>query len=225
MDSFYERTKNGEKLRLNYINNYYEDGVEKTYTFYIKYDGDYYITNYQMYTNSPKETKYKYLVYSTEDGKEGSNIEKIEYYCLANQEFHTYQVVHRSWLSAILEHHILDANPFYRYEQYKDGFKLGSYSSKKSLDLQGVTPAISFFNSYQYSIVYSSFSSFIDFGEYEINDGYVYLISNQITNYLDEKVKLAFKLKSNKLIFDLKKSNVDDYKFDDGTVFNYDNEY
>ena len=71
MDAFYERTKNGEKLRLNYIYKYFEDGIEKTYTFYIEYDGDYYITDYQMYTNSPKKTKYKYLVYSEEEGKEG----------------------------------------------------------------------------------------------------------------------------------------------------------
>ena len=57
MDAFYERTKNGEKLRLNYIDKYFEDGIEKTYTFYIEYDGDYYITDYQMYTNSPKKNK------------------------------------------------------------------------------------------------------------------------------------------------------------------------
>ena len=74
------------------------------------YNGDYYITDYQMYTNSPKKTKYKYLVYSEEEGKEGSNIEKREYYCLANNESHTYQVVMKSWLSAVLEHHIHGAD-------------------------------------------------------------------------------------------------------------------
>ena len=64
MDAFYERTKEGEKIRINYIDKYLEEGVERTYTFYIEYDGFYYVTNYQMYTNSPEKTKYKYLICS-----------------------------------------------------------------------------------------------------------------------------------------------------------------
>lgn len=223
MNSFYERTKNGEKLRLNYIQKYFEDNEEKTYTFYIKYDGDYYVTNYQMYTNSPKETKYKYLVYSEEEGKEESNIEKIEYYCLSNHESHTYQVVIRSWVSAIWEHHILDANPFYRYELYKDGFKLGSYSCDKSLDGTGGLPTITFQNSYQYSFFFSMFSSFVGFGNYEIADGYVYLI--QKNNSSSQEKRLAFKIEENKLIFNLELSYGKSWEFEDGTVFYYNDEY
>lgn len=220
IDDFYERTKNGEKLRLNYIDKYVEDGVEKTYTFYIEYDGEYYVTDYQMYTNSPTKTKYKYLVYSEEEGKEGSNIEKIEYYCLSNNESHTYQVVLYSWLSAILERHILDANPFYRYEQYKDGFKFGSYSSNKSLDGLGVMPTISFQNSHQYTFVYSGSSSIMGFGDYEIIDGYVYLINSS-----SQDMRFAFKIEENRLIFDLEKSSVEGWKFDDETIFYYNDEY
>lgn len=222
MDSFYKRTKNGEKLRLNYIEKYVEDGVEKTYTFYIEYDGDYYVTDYQMYTNSPKETKYKYLVYSEENGKEGSNIEKREYYCLANNESHTYQVVMKSWLSAVLEHHINGAIPFYSYEYYKDGFRLGDYSCDKALDVTGVMPTITFFNSHQFSLVYSSISSIIDFGDYEIIDGYVYLIqTTKNTSYNNQEMRLAFKIEENKLVFDLEKSTVDVWKFADKTIFYY----
>ena len=226
MDAFYERTKNGEKLSLNYIKKYFEDSEEKTYTFYIKYDGDYYVTDYQMYTNSPKETKYKYLVYSEEEGKEGSNIEKTEYYCLSNHESHTYQVVLRSWASAIWEYHIRDANPFYRNEHYKDGFKLGSYSCDKSLDAYGSFPTITFQNSREYSLFYSTFSSVIDFGDYEIIDGYVYLIQTiKSTSHNNQETRFAFKIEDNKLIFDLEKSTVNGWKFDDGTIFYYNDEY
>lgn len=226
MDAFYERTKNGEKLRLNYIYKYFEDGIEKTYTFYIEYDGDYYITDYQMYTNSPKKTKYKYLVYSEEEGKEGSNIEKREYYCLANNESHTYQVVMNSWLSSWMNDHINDANPFYSYEIYKDGFKLGSYSCDKSLDAYGSFPTITFQNSRKYSLFYSTISSVIDFGDYEIIDGYVYLIQKINSSSQENKeTRFAFKIESNKLIFDLEKSSVDGWKFGDGTIFYYIDEY
>lgn len=226
MDSFYELTKNGEKLSLNYIKKYFEDSEEKTYTFSIEYDGEYYITNYQMYTDSPKETKYKYLVYSEEDGEEGSNIEKIEYYCLSNHESHTYQVVLRSWVSAIWEYHIRDANPFYRYEHYKDGFKLGSYSCDKSLDSYGSNPTITFQNSHEYSLFYSTISSVIDFGDYEIINGYVYLIQKINSSSQENKEKrLAFRIEENKLVFDLEKSSVDVWKFEDGTIFYYDDEY
>lgn len=220
MDDFYARTKNGEKLRLNYIDKYVDDGVEKTYTFYIEYDGEYYVTDYQMYTNSPTKTKYKYLVYSEEEGTEGSNIEKIEYYCLSNNENHTYQVVLFSWLNAILERHILDANPFYRYEQYKDGFKFGSYSIIESLDGLGVMPTISFQNSHQYTFVYSGSSSIMGIGDYEIIDGYVYLINSS-----NQEMRFAFKIEENRLIFDLEKSSVDGWKFDDETIFYYNDEY
>lgn len=226
MDAFYERTKNGEKLRLNYIDKYFEDGIEKTYTFYIEYDGDYYITDYQMYTNSPKKTKYKYLVYSEEEGKEGSNIERREYYCLANNESHTYQVVMNSWLSSWMNDHINDANPFYSYEIYKDGFKLGSYSCDKSLDAYGSFPTITFQNSRKYSLFYSTISSVIDFGDYEIIDGYVYLIQKINSSSQENKeTRFAFKIESNKLIFDLEKSSVDGWKFGDGTIFYYIDEY
>ena len=226
MDAFYERTKNGEKLRINYIDKYFEDGIEKTYTFYIEYDGDYYITDYQMYTNSPKKTKYKYLVYSEEEGKEGSNIEKREYYCLANNESHTYQVVMKSWLSAVLEHHIHGAIPFYSYEYYKDGFKLGSYSCDKSLDAYGSFPTITFQNSSKYCLFYSTFSSVIDFGNYEIIDGYVYLIQKINSSSQENKeTRFAFKIEDNKLILDLDKSTVNGWKFADGTIFYYNDEY
>lgn len=226
MDAFYERTKNGEKLRLNYIKKYFEASEEKTYTFYIEYDGDYYITDYQMYTNSPKKTKYKYLVYSEEEGKEGSNIEKREYYCLANNESHTYQVVMNSWLSSWMNDHILDANPFYRYELYKDGFKLGSYSCDKSLDAYGSFPTITFQNSSKYCLFYSTISSVIDFGNYEIIDGYVYLIQKINSSSQENKeTRFAFKIEDNKLILDLEKSTVNGWKFDDGTIFYYNDEY
>lgn len=226
MDAFYERTKNGEKLRLNYIKKYFETSEEKTYTFYIKYDGTYYFTDYQMHTDSPKEKKYKYLVYSEENGKEGSNIEKSEYYCLANDESHTYQVVMKSWLSAVLEHHINDAIPFYSYEYYKDGFKLGDYSCNKSLDFTGSRPTITFQNSSKYCLFYSTISSVIDFGNYEIIDGYVYLIQKINSSSQENKeTRFAFKIEDNKLIFDLEKSTVNGWKFDDGTIFYYNDEY
>lgn len=226
MDAFYERTKNGEKLRLNYIKKYFEASEEKTYTFYIKYDGTYYFTDYQMHTDSPKEKKYKYLVYSEENGKEGSNIEKSEYYCLANDESHTYQVVMKSWLSAVLEHHINGAIPFYSYEYYKDDFKLGDYSCNKSLDLTGSRPTITFQNSSKYCLFYSTISSVIDFGNYEIIDGYVYLIQKINSGSQENKeTRFAFKIEDNKLIFDLEKSTVNGWKFNDGTIFYYNDEY
>ena len=226
MDAFYERTKNGEKLRLNYIKKYFETSEEKTYTFYIKYNGTYYFTDYQMHTDSPKEKKYKYLVYSEENGKEGSNIEKSEYYCLTNDESHTYQVVMKSWLSAVLEHHINDAIPFYSYEYYKYGFKLGDYSCNKSLDFTGSRPTITFQNSSKYCLFYSTISSVIDFGNFEIIDGYVYLIQKINSSSQENKeTRFAFKIEDNKLIFDLEKSTVSGWKFDDGTIFYYNDEY
>lgn len=228
MDSFYERTKKGEKLRLVYIEKYKEDGVEKSETSYIEYDGNYYITNYQLYANSSKiiKYKYKYLVYSCEEGMVGSNIEKYEYYCLSNNENHTYQVVMNSWFSSILEEHI-DGIPFYCYEQYKEDFKLGNYSSNLSFTSGSMLrPTITFLNSHEYGFIYNMYASAIDFGKYEIVDGYVYLISNK-TNSIEEEqqMRLAFKIKNNKLIFDLKMSNVDDFNLKDGTVFYYIDEY
>ena len=223
MDAFYERTKEGEKIRINYIDKYLEEGVERTYTFYIEYDGFYYVTNYQMYTNSPEKTKYKYLIYSEKEWIEGNNIEKSEYYCLANNENHTYQVVMNSYFSAIMENHILDAMPFYSYNYYKDGFKVGSYTSKVSLDGTGSMPTITFQNFHEYCLTYSVLSSVIDFGEYEIIDGYVYLIHN--SGKYNQEIRLAFKIKQNEIIFDLQKSNVDVWNFSDGTVFYYIDNY
>lgn len=226
MDAFYEQTKNGEKLRLNYLRKYKIDGIEKSYTFYIKYDGTHYITNYKMYTNSPEETKYKYLVYSEEQGKKGSNIEKFEYYCLSNNENHTYQIVRNSWLSAILDRHIDDAMPFYAYEYYKDGFKLGSYSCSVSLDGTGGMPTITFNNSREYSMLYSLSESSAHFGKYEIDNGYVYLIQEKYNN--DQEIyeeELAFKIELDKLVFDIERSSVISWVFSNGTEFYYNDMY
>lgn len=221
MDAFYEQTKNGEKLELTYYRKYNIDGEEKSYSFYIKYDGEYYITNYKMYTNSPEESKYKYLVYSEEQGKDDSNIEKKEYYCLANNESHTYQVVYNSWFSAVFENHINDAMPFYDYTYYKNGFKLGSYSCNISLDGFGGFPSITFQNSYQYSFFYSITSSYIGFGNYKICDEYLYLIKT--TSQSEEKI--AFKIEKDALVFNLEKSTVESWILPDGTKFTYINEY
>lgn len=220
IDEFYEKTRNGEKLKLDFVKKYFEDGIEKTYSFYIKYDGEYYITNYKMSTNSFEETKFKYLIYSEELGKEGNNVEKYEYYCLANNDKHTYQIVTRSWLSAIFEHHINDAIPFYSYAYYKDGFKLGSYSSNVSLDGFGGFPTITFQNSREYSLFYSMTSSYIGIGKYEIKDGYIYLMQGNNSNQ-DDPVKMAFKIEEDCLIFNIEKSSVVSFSFADGTKFYY----
>lgn len=53
----------------------------------------------------------------------------------------------------------------------------------------------------------------------------MHLFSNQITNHENAKVKLAFKIKINKLIFYLKKSDVKEDRFEDHTLFSYYAEY
>lgn len=226
MDDFYQKTKQGEKIKLNYICRYFDDGKEIEETFYIKYDGNKYITNYQLFENSFGKSTYKYLIYSEEKRSGDTNIEKTEYYCLANNEEYTYQVVRNSWFSAVMEEHIQDAAPFYCYTYYKDGFKLGNYTSYKSLDYLGGFPTITFQNSNEYSLFYSQTSSIIDFGTYKISNGYIYLIKKIVsTNEKDQEIKLAFKIEKDKLIFDLKQSNVDGWKFEDGTTFYYNDIY
>ena len=218
MDAFYEQTKNGEKLRLDYYLKFESDGEIFEESFYIKYDGTYYITNYQMFENSFNETRYKYLIYSKEEGKPDSNIAFTEYYCLANDPSHTYQVVIRSWLSAIFQDHIHDAVPFYVYREYKDGFKVGSYKAKLDGDYN-IT--INFMNSIKYNFDLGVTSSFIS-DKYEINNGYVYLMFDTVT---DDGVlftdKLAFKIEQDKLIYSSAKSQTIDPMFKDGQVFYY----
>jgi len=112
MDEFYERTKQGEKLKLKFIRIY--ENEEEPYEFFIAYDGTSYITDYKILTNSPEISSYKYLIYSEEQllGS-NENVEKCECYCLANDETHTYQKVLRANLSSQFEDLIFDAIPFY----------------------------------------------------------------------------------------------------------------
>lgn len=215
MDEFYERTQNGEKLKLTLINKL--DKYIKTY--YIEYDGEYYKTNMKLYTNSPNESTFKYLVYSEVNEVKGIN-ERQEQYCLSNNEKHTYETVFTSWLSAVSYLHINDAIPFYNYCYYICGFKNGIYVYRDNTST-GSKPTLSFYDGREYSLSLSTHSSTVIYNNFQIEDGYIYLITNKVTESLEkEDGRIALKINENSLTVDLSKSTTKNI-LEDGMEFKY----
>lgn len=117
MNDFYQRTKNGEKLKI-IINRSYTNS-QSNYSNYINYDGEYYRTDLKLLEGDVGESKFKYLNYSQTNGN-NNHIVKTEAYCLSNDEYMTYEMILRSWLSAVLENHIFDSIPVYSINYYID---------------------------------------------------------------------------------------------------------
>lgn len=110
MDSFYRRTKKGEKLKIIFHRSYTDS--KTNYSTYIIYDGKYYRTNEKVEKNCHRESKFKYLNYSETDGN-GKHIVKTEAYCLSNDENMTYETIQNSWLSSFSNDKIFDSIPIY----------------------------------------------------------------------------------------------------------------
>ena len=66
MNDFYQRTKNGEKLKI-IINRSYTNS-QSNYSNYINYDGEYYRSDLKLLEGDVGESKFKYLNYSQTNG-------------------------------------------------------------------------------------------------------------------------------------------------------------